>query len=416
MRSHGIANCLKDWLEVVLPYCQAWVSSRDIDSGARWAVDVANKLNESDLGIICLTKDNMHSPWILFEAGALSNRIDNPRVCTFLIDLDISDVKEPLAQFYHTKATETGIKKLIESINAYSKTNSLNARDLDRNYCQSFPTFWMNLTRILSETSQDIISSKLPPECEKSILSEIQKYVLSSIYIEEHLRDEVVTIDINDNTYISQIYQSVTFINPNKEEFNYAYKRYVEKENDEDSQELLHRKFRDLKIRINGVDILEYLKEYRKNQPENGNHNITPNDIYSLFVVTDSIENKRHGGLETNISITIPIAKDIQKCKVEIEHTAINRLNLFDVSFTFRTEYPCRQLKHNISVEPTNKWKLVVIPIEMLYTPHGPKQRSVFTSLVNQGSASVIMDYWTLPGTGYYRSIEYRGIIDYVVS
>jgi hypothetical protein len=79
---------------------EPWLSS-DMEKGIRSGSEMAHALEKTKVGIICLTKENLGEDWILFEAGALSKTKDS-HVCTFLLDLVPSDIKQPLAQFQHT--------------------------------------------------------------------------------------------------------------------------------------------------------------------------------------------------------------------------------------------------------------------------------------------------------------------------
>ena len=91
-RSRAAAEALRGWLPKIINAIKPWLSSEDIDKGARWSTDVASRLEAAKAGIICLTPSNLHSDWILFEAGALSKTLKNTFVCPFLIGLDPSDV------------------------------------------------------------------------------------------------------------------------------------------------------------------------------------------------------------------------------------------------------------------------------------------------------------------------------------
>src|SRR5579864_2265527 len=124
-RSGAAAKALRDWLPKIINALKPWLSSADIDKGTRWSADVASRLQAAKAGIICLTPSNIHSDWILFEAGALSKTLQNTYVCPFLIELEPSDVKPPLAQFQATRAQKDEILKLLKTPNGALAENAL---------------------------------------------------------------------------------------------------------------------------------------------------------------------------------------------------------------------------------------------------------------------------------------------------
>lgn len=86
-RSKAVAEALHSWLPRVLQAVEPWTSFDNIERGARWAPELAQVLEETRFGILCLTPENLLSPWLLFEAGALSKTLDNTFVSPYLLDL-----------------------------------------------------------------------------------------------------------------------------------------------------------------------------------------------------------------------------------------------------------------------------------------------------------------------------------------
>ena len=115
-RSRRVAEALRDWLPYVFPLIDPFLSTEDIEKGAKWNQVISGALEQSDLAIICLTPENLMSPWLLFEAGAVAKRVDS-RVWTYLFGLGYTDVKDPLSQFQHTAATKEDTRKLIATLN-----------------------------------------------------------------------------------------------------------------------------------------------------------------------------------------------------------------------------------------------------------------------------------------------------------
>jgi hypothetical protein len=140
-RSRAAAEALRGWLPKIINAIKPWLSSADIDKGARWGTDVASRLEAAKAGIICLTPSNLHSDWILFEAGALSKTLKNTFVCPFLIGLDPSDVKPPLAQFQATRAEKEDVLKLLKTLNSTLGDTALPEMHID----EAFDVWWPKL-------------------------------------------------------------------------------------------------------------------------------------------------------------------------------------------------------------------------------------------------------------------------------
>jgi hypothetical protein len=98
-----------------------------------------------------LTPDNLHSDWLLFEAGALSKTIENTYVCPFLIGLEPADVKAPLAQFQATRATKKDVLKLLKTLNTALGEGALPAAHIE----EAFDVWWPKLDEKLKALPGD---------------------------------------------------------------------------------------------------------------------------------------------------------------------------------------------------------------------------------------------------------------------
>ncbi|MGW4942945.1 toll/interleukin-1 receptor domain-containing protein [Actinoplanes sp. NPDC004185] len=137
--SHEVAKILSTWLRNVIQGATVFLSSSQIKKGSRWSRDLAEELEKSTFGIICLTADNSAAPWLNFEAGALSKTLD-VRVAPLLIDLEPGDFRGPLKQFQTTSFTAEDILELVRSINSSSSEAVP-----DNNLEASFRHFWPEL-------------------------------------------------------------------------------------------------------------------------------------------------------------------------------------------------------------------------------------------------------------------------------
>lgn len=116
-RSKLIAEALRGWLPSVIQATKPYYTPDDITKGARWGNDISAVLEDSKIGLICLTKENITAPWILFEAGALSKNIDNSKVVPILFGVEPTDLEGPLVQFQAAKFQKKEIQKIVEMIN-----------------------------------------------------------------------------------------------------------------------------------------------------------------------------------------------------------------------------------------------------------------------------------------------------------
>ncbi len=168
-QSEAVAKALHNWLPKVINAIKPWLSTADIDKGARWASDVALKLDSAKAGIICLTRSNLHADWIAFEAGALSKIVKTSLVCTFLIGLEPSDVEGPLAQFQTTKATRDDVLKLLKTLNrGLVQEAALPEAHIE----EAFDVWWPRLEQELKKLPADDATSR-PQRNERNLLEEI---------------------------------------------------------------------------------------------------------------------------------------------------------------------------------------------------------------------------------------------------
>ena len=114
--SFKIATCVNHWLGNVLQGVDVWFSP-NIDKGSMWFSDVAAELEKTAVGILCLTRDNLNAPWILFEAGALSKGGQKNRVVPLLINLTPRELTGPLAQFNAMSLDREPMFEFVRSTN-----------------------------------------------------------------------------------------------------------------------------------------------------------------------------------------------------------------------------------------------------------------------------------------------------------
>lgn len=168
--SRKLAETLRDWLPSTLQYVKPYFTPEDIEKGAKWGSEIAKELEISNIGVICLTRDNTEKPWILFEAGALSKSIEKGRVCTLLFDLEPADVKGPLTTFQGTRFIREDFKRLVVTINSAAGDARLESAVLDDVFDMWWPKLEAKVEQILKSHEK---GGKKDKRSDRDILEEL---------------------------------------------------------------------------------------------------------------------------------------------------------------------------------------------------------------------------------------------------
>ncbi len=62
--SKALAEVFREWLPGVIQAVKPYYSPDDITKGSRWFPEISKELEESRVGLICLTRDNLQEPWL----------------------------------------------------------------------------------------------------------------------------------------------------------------------------------------------------------------------------------------------------------------------------------------------------------------------------------------------------------------
>lgn len=130
-RSKLVGEAIRSWLPKVIQSIKPWMSNEDIEAGSRWLTEISETLTNSKIGIICVTEENQHNPWLLFEAGALSKTLEQTCVCPILFEMNPGQLSGPLTQFQSNKLTMDGILKVLHTLNNNLGDTKLEASELE---------------------------------------------------------------------------------------------------------------------------------------------------------------------------------------------------------------------------------------------------------------------------------------------
>ena len=171
--SKSLASALHSWLPDVVPAAKPFMSSEDIRKGQRWFTEIGAQLEKTNFAILCVTSENLESPWMHFEAGAASKSTSQGRVCALLLDVTAANLNLPLSQFQHALSTRDDVLKLVLSID-----ETLDAqRRGDERVRRAFEKFWPDLEARITAARQSLkdkpkaVAPRRPDEILEGILS-----------------------------------------------------------------------------------------------------------------------------------------------------------------------------------------------------------------------------------------------------
>lgn len=146
-RSKFIAKALKNWLPKVIQSVSPWMSEEDILVGSRWSIEIAQELDDTNFGIICITPENQNKPWILFEAGALSKSLSTGNVSPVVYGMNLGQVSGPLSSFQGVSLNKDGIEKLLTTINKLDISSNIKNEEIP----EIFSVWWPLLEKKIKE-------------------------------------------------------------------------------------------------------------------------------------------------------------------------------------------------------------------------------------------------------------------------
>lgn len=149
-QSRELASAFHGWLPMVVPGFRPWMSSKDIDKGKQWFSELQGFLGEATSCIVCVTKENVRSPWIYYETGAIAAKKQDVLVCPYLLGVGVSMIADgPFSQFQCTEATKSDTLALIRSMNRALATPHDEGL-LCGNFESRWPEFEQELGRLLN--------------------------------------------------------------------------------------------------------------------------------------------------------------------------------------------------------------------------------------------------------------------------
>lgn len=171
--SREIGETFRNWLPEVLQFVQPYFTPNDIEKGQRWSSEIASHLEASKFGLMCITSENLLSPWLMFEAGAISKSTASSRVCPLLFNVETSQLTGPLLQFQATAFSRDEVFKFVSNINEFHD-QPLGELNLQRAFNRCWPELEEKISSIISKPKTQI---KTPNRTQTDMIEEILNHV-----------------------------------------------------------------------------------------------------------------------------------------------------------------------------------------------------------------------------------------------
>lgn len=197
--SKAFATALHAWLPNVIQAVEPWMSAEDLTPGKRWNEGIQTELNETAIGIFCLTQDGQYSQWLSFEAGALAKTVtDSNYVIPILLSVPEHAFDGPLKAFQSISTSKSDMEKLVATINKALSENG--KRNLSKERLKtSFDRAWTEL--------EEAIQSLPKTEQGKKPKQSRQKHFEGGISQDKLLDsfDEILKLARDTNTTVNQL-------------------------------------------------------------------------------------------------------------------------------------------------------------------------------------------------------------------
>lgn len=183
--SRAVASALYEWMPNVINAIEPWMSSKDIDAGAVGLEEIAQQLNGTTFGVVCLTQENKDRPWINYEAGALSKEVTGqprPRVATVLIDIENpGSISGPIGRYQATRLDDQEqVIALMQSINKHGAQGGPGLLRSEQAVRNMAVRLWPDLLDLLAAKRDELLVGPTQPSDpvpDRVLLTEILEVV-----------------------------------------------------------------------------------------------------------------------------------------------------------------------------------------------------------------------------------------------
>ncbi|HET7526764.1 MAG TPA: hypothetical protein VFK10_12540 [Burkholderiaceae bacterium] len=148
-RGKKIAIALQAWLRAGIPELRCFISP-ELPKGRDWFQELAARLKESQLGLMCLAPPNVAGEWQLIEAGAIWKAARKGGLFPLHFGVGEAEVPAPLREFQATHFERADFLRLAEGV----VRQALGAGAWSDARAASFDTAWAELQKQVNDALQ----------------------------------------------------------------------------------------------------------------------------------------------------------------------------------------------------------------------------------------------------------------------
>lgn len=175
-RSLQVAKALDGWLPQVINAVEPWMSAKSIEAGKLSIPQITEALGVTRFGIICVTPENQHKPWLQFEAGALSKATEGVvgHAIPLLIGFDrMEELEPPLGHFQAHMTSKDDLWNILMTMNAALDEGGRSEASLKT----AFDKWWPDLEEILTQVTNQPVEEAVPRRPPEAIMEEVLETV-----------------------------------------------------------------------------------------------------------------------------------------------------------------------------------------------------------------------------------------------
>lgn len=160
--SKKYAVLIREWLDEIFIHTESFFSEVDIAAGQLWLSEVHKNLADSVFGIGLINKDNVHSPWVHYEAGAIAAVLNRNRFVPLLCGIHPTEIGgSPLVHLQSKSLTEEGLAALANSINEVLLDYKLSDRQIEKAAQRVWQDFKARIEELENLSAPDLEAEKI---------------------------------------------------------------------------------------------------------------------------------------------------------------------------------------------------------------------------------------------------------------